>query len=158
MKQKFDKIFESVLSQKTRIIKEEDRPIFDDDEDLAAFQNELDPESPDDIHDTEGLDPETYSMVDSTTQEIIAWSDKLSDFVKGLVDPKNENAILTKLTRVSNIPEFADAAEKVSKPLEKVFSELGRAQAALSTLATLAKSRRDKRKQQDSQTGPTGPY
>lgn len=157
MKQKFDTIFEKVLSGTLKVLNEE-RPIFDDTEDVDAFNAELDPESPEDIHDTEGLDPSVYSMVDSTTEEIIEWSKRLSGFVKGLVDPQNPNAILTKLTKVSNIPEFADAAEKVSKPLEKVFSELGRAQAALDTLATLAKSRRDKRKQQDASSGPSGPY
>lgn len=163
MKQKFDLIFENILknslaTQGKKTIKEEQRPMYDDSEDMDAFAGELDPDSAPDSFDTEGLDPSVYSMVDSTTEEIIGWSNKLSAFVKELVDPQNDQAILTKLSKVSNVPEFADAAERVSKPLEKVFRELGAAQAALDTLATLAKSRRDKRKKQDATGGPSGPY
>ena len=159
---RFDIILESLL--KKSVISEEDgspldrRPMYDDSEDVKEFGSSLDPESPDDVYYVEGLDPEVYSMVDKTTEQVVQWSDEVQAFVKRLVDPKNPEAILTKLTSVAKIPEFADAAEKVAKPLEKVFSELGRAQAALDTLATLAKSRRDKRKQQDASTGPSGPY
>lgn len=159
MKQRFDTIFENILTRSlSRKTIREERPIYDDTEDVDAFNGELDPESPEGVFDSEGLDPSVYSMVDATTEEIIGWSQKLSTFVKELVDPQNEQAILTKLTKVANVPEFADAAEKVSKPLEKVFRELGAAQAALDTLATLAKSRRDKRKKQDATGGPSGPY
>jgi len=157
-KNRFDQILESLLRKNTINEQGLDRPMYNDGEDLEEFGNTLDPESPDDIHDVEGLDPEIYSLVDKTTDQVVQWSDEVQVFIKRLIDPKNPEAILTKLTSVAKIPEFADAAEKVAKPLEKVFSELGRAQAALDTLATLAKSRRDKRKQQDSNGGPSGPY
>lgn len=155
---RFDAILESVLKRSLVSEQELDRPMYDDGEDGEAFGDTLDPESPEDVHDVEGLSPELYSLVDKTTEQVVDWAEEVQAFVKRLVDPRNPEAILTKLTSVAKIPEFADAAEKVSKPLEKVFSELGRAQAALETLATLAKSRRDKRKQQDSTGGPSGPY
>jgi hypothetical protein len=154
----FNTIFENALKNHLKLLTEEERPMYDDGEDIESFQGELDPESPDGVFDTEGLSPETYSMVDSTVEEIIKWSGELKTFVGKLVDPTNDQAVLTKLTKVSNIPEFSKAAEDVSKPLQKVYVALGTAMAAMDTLATMAKSRRDQRKQQDASSGPSGPY
>jgi len=160
MKLNFNTVFENAIKKNIKVLREEDlnRPVYDDGEDLESFQGELDPESPEGVFDVEGLSPETYSMVDSTVDEIVKWSEELASFVDRLVNPKNDQAVLTKLTKVANIPEFAKAADEVSKPLQKVYRELGAARAALDTLATMAKPRRDERRKKDASGGPSGPY
>lgn len=135
------------------------RPRYDDAEDITAFNDSVDADVDAEEYDVDGLGDEVYSAVDETTQEIIRWAEDIGQFTKKLIDPENPDALLSKLASVSNIPEFATAAETVSKHLTKAVSEIGQGKTALDALASLAASRRDARKSGDAeQSGASGPY
>lgn len=135
------------------------RPRYDSREDLEAFESGLDPDTDPSEYDVEGLGQELESAVDKTTQQVIQWADEIESFTKRLLDPENPEALLTKLTSVTDIPEYSTAAEAVSKHLRKAISEIGAAKTELDVLASMAASRRNARQQADSaHSGPSGPY
>lgn len=137
----------------------EKRPRFDRNQDRESFEGSLDSDTDPDFLDTEGLSQEALSKVDDTTEQIISWSDEIESFTNRLVDPQNPDALLTKLASVVEIPEFATAAEAVSKHLKKAVAEIRSAKTELDVLSSLAGSRRDQRRKQDSATaGASGPY
>jgi hypothetical protein len=135
------------------------RPRYDSSEDASAFEAGLDPETDPSAYDVDGLGEELESAVDKTTQQVIEWADEIESFTKRLLDPENPEALLTKLTSVTDIPEYATAAEAVAKHLRKAISEIGSAKTELDVLASMASSRRNLRQQADNaQSGPSGPY
>lgn len=135
------------------------RPQYDSEADSQAFDDSLDADVDPDGYDVEGLGEEVYSAVDDTTQQVIKWAEDIEAFTKKLVDPENPDALLTKLTSVTNIPEFEQAAEQVAKHLQKAISEIGSAKTSLDILASMSGVRRDARRTADqSAVGPSGPY
>lgn len=135
------------------------RPKFDREEDRSSFEGSLDQDTDPEFLDTEGFGEEVMSKVDDTTEQIIEWSDEIEHFTNRLVDPHNPDALLTKLASVVEIPEFATAAEAVSKHLKKAVAEIRSAKTELDVLSSLAGSRRDLRKRADNATaGASGPY
>lgn len=135
------------------------RPRYDSEEDVAEFVGSLDPETNPEDYNVEGLGEELSSAVDHTTQQVIEWADEIESFTKRLLDPENPEALLTKLTSVTDIPEYSTAAEAVAKHLRKAISEIGSAKTELDVLASMASSRRNARQQKDNSTaGPSGPY
>lgn len=137
----------------------ERRPRYDSELDRQEFESGLDPDADPSMYDVEGLGKEVMSVVDDTTTQVIEWADEIESFTKRLLDPENPDALLTKLTRVSNIPEFSNAAEAVAKHLRKAVSEIGAAKTELDVLASMAGPRRDARRRADqTASGPSGPY
>lgn len=165
-KDRFNKIlFQEAMSpsgggeQPTESPESKARPRYDSEADMEEFNKGLDPETDPSEFDVEGLGDELESAVDKTTQQVIEWADEIESFTKRLLDPENPEALLTKLTSVTDIPEYATAAEAVAKHLRKAISEIGSAKTELDVLASMAASRRNARKQADSMTaGPSGPY
>lgn len=160
---KFENAFRRVLLKESPELSPEDnkrpRPRFDDGEDRESFEGSLDPDTDPEFLDTDGLSQEALSKVDDTTDQIISWSDEIENFTNRLVDPQNPDALLTKLASVVEIPEFATAAEAVSKHLKKAVAEIRSAKTELDVLSSLAGSRRDQRRRQDNATaGASGPY
>lgn len=135
------------------------RPRYDDTMDREEFDRGIDPDIDPSGYDVEGLGDQVISAVDDTTEQVIQWADEIESFTKRLLDPENPEALLTKLSNVTNIPEYSTAAEAVAKHLRKAVSEIAAAKTELDVLASMANSRRNARKMSDqSQVGPSGPY
>ena len=136
-----------------------ERPRYDDAADREAFDKGVDPDIEASEYDVEGLGEEVYSAVDDTTQQVIKWAEDIESFTKRMIDPENPDALLSKLASVSNVPEFATAAEGIAKHLKKAVSEIAGAKTELDVLASLSGTRRDARKAGDAAvSGGSGPY
>lgn len=155
-KERFNFLLKEEASEQMR---PEKRPSYDSEEDIREFDKGVDPDVDPKGYDIEGLGSEISSVVDDTTTQVIEWADEIESFTKRLLDPENPDALLTKLTSVTNIPEYASAAESVAKHLRKAVSEIGAAKTELDVLASMASARRNARREADNaSSGASGPY
>lgn len=156
----FTDVFSRILKEANGLPEEGPRrPRYDDREDRQEFDRGIDSGVDPEGYDIEGLGEEVLSVVDDTTAQVVQWAEEIDRFTKRLLDPENPDALLTKLSNITNIPEYSNAAEAVAKHLRKAVSEIGSARTELDVLASMAPARRNARKQSDAaSSGPSGPY
>lgn len=147
----FSKIFLSLL--------ENTQPPADLDAGDAEFHKSLDKDTDPKDLDVEGM-PDLPSVVDSLRDELLREAKRLEAMRKSLIDPEDENSLLSKIAEMQKIPEFEPLYKPLSNDLTKVTTAIASIVARMDAVTTIAPHNRDKRKQEDaaSSTSPKHPY
>ena len=104
--------------------------------------------------------PDLPSVVDSLREELLKEAKRLEAIRKSLIDPEDENSLLSKIAEMQKIPEFEPLYKPLSGDLTKVTTAIASIVARMDAVSTIAPHNRDKRKQEDaaSASSPKHPY
>jgi len=120
---------------------ERDPGQFDDETNKQDFKNALNPETPDNQFDVEGLDP---SMITQNIEVINSWAKKLDEFANFLNDPGTQS--LHKILADADKPGtlLKGITRKSSDAITRIAGEISKLQEVLNSFVILApKKQRD---------------
>lgn len=151
----FAQIFLSLLEP--RPVMEEAVPDLEDGE--KEFSDSLDKDTDPKDLEVDGM-PDLPSVVDSLRDELLKEAKRLEEIRATLINPEDENSLLSKIAQMQKIPEFQALYKPLSNDLTKVAVALATIVARMDAVSTIAPHDRDKRKQEDaaSASSPKHPY
>jgi len=142
-----------------RLLEEREQPPSDLNGGEEEFEKTLDKDTDPKDLDVEGM-PDLPSVVDSLREELLKEAKRLEAIRKSLIDPEDENSLLSKIAEMQKIPEFEPLYKPLSGDLTKVTTAIASIVARMDAVSTIAPHNRDKRKQEDaaSASSPKHPY